>query len=116
MKLHMDMVEMKINPIFSRLSKRASQMQAQMVKSIFNLRFNHDAAGTSHPIFVAEFDRGICLRSIFFSSRVIEHHELLQDAVYATSAAQVDTTCLCFLCVQGERRAILRGEQCGKVG
>ena len=116
-KLHMDMVEMTMQPGFSRLSNRASQMQAQMVKSIFNLRFNHDAAGTSHPVFVAEYDRGVCLRSIFFSSRVIEHHGLLQDAVYATSAAQVDWTCTCsiYMCrvreeSNFERRAIRRSQ------
>ena len=88
-KLHMDMVEMKMIPVFNRLSQRAPQMRTQMMKSLFNLRFSRTAAPSSHPAFVAEFDRGVCLRSIFFSRKVVEHQGLLQDAIYVVDAAQV---------------------------
>ena len=58
------------------------------MKSIFDLRFNSNAASTSHPMFIAEYDRGVRQRSIFYNSRVVEHQGLLQDAIYAVYAAQ----------------------------
>lgn len=64
------------------------RIRVQVVSSIFNLRFSRKAPSTAHPIFIAEFDRGVRRRSIFFSSRVIEHQNLLNDAMSAVDAGQ----------------------------
>ena len=89
-KLEMDMVEMKMKALYNPLSKHAMQIKAQIVQSIFKLRFSRQAANTMHPVFIAEFDRGVRLRSMFYNNRVVEHQGLLQDAVYAVTAAQAN--------------------------
>ena len=65
-----------------------SLWSAQIVKSLFKLRFDCTASHTTHPVFVVEFDRGVRRRSMFFSSRVVEHQGLLDDARYAVVSAQ----------------------------